>query len=83
MGRALLNALTLSGDALLAAFLAPRCVCCRIALESPLGGPVCQRCWEDTRAADGRYTGALREIIHGLKYRRAPLAGAAAGRAAA
>jgi ComF family protein len=80
MGRALLNALTLSGDALIAAFLAPRCVCCRCALESPLGGPVCPRCWEDTRAADGRYTGALREIIHGLKYegRRSlarPLAG--------
>jgi hypothetical protein len=36
MGRALLNALTLSGDALLAAVLAPRCVCCRCPLESAL-----------------------------------------------
>jgi ComF family protein len=80
MGRALLNALTLGGDALLAACLAPSCLCCRRPLESPLGGPVCRRCWEDARAADGRYTGALREIIHGLKYegRRSlsrPLAG--------
>jgi ComF family protein len=67
MGRAL-NALTLSGDALLAACLAPRCACCRRMLESPIGGPVCPRCWEDARAADGRYDGALREIIHAMKY---------------
>jgi ComF family protein len=70
MGKAqtLRTALTLTGDALLAACLAPRCACCRGTLESPISGPVCPRCWEDARAADGRYHGALREIIHALKY---------------
>lgn len=61
-------ALTWTGDALLAACLAPRCACCHCALESPIAGPVCARCWEETRTADGRYDGALRQVIHALKY---------------
>ena len=61
-------ALTWTGDGLLAACLAPRCACCHGALASPLAGPVCTRCWEDARTADGRYDGALRQVIHALKY---------------
>ena len=61
-------ALIWTGDALLAACLAPRCACCHGALESPIAGPVCARCWEDTRTADGRYDGTLRQVIHALKY---------------
>ena len=37
-------------------------------LASPLDGPVCARCWEDARTADGRYDGPLRQVIHALKY---------------
>lgn len=66
--QALRAALTLTGNALVGACLAPRCACCHRTLESPLDGAVCPRCWEDARAADGRYEGALREIIHALKY---------------
>jgi ComF family protein len=66
--QALRSALTLTGNALVGACLAPLCACCHRTLESPLGGPVCPRCWEDARAADGRYHGALREIIHAMKY---------------
>ena len=61
-------ALTHGGDALLAALLAPVCACCRQSLESPLNGPVCQRCWMDAQLADGRYDGALREVLHAFKY---------------
>jgi ComF family protein len=61
-------ALTLAGDALVAACLAPECACCRRPLQSPLSGPVCSRCWQDVNAADGCYNGALRDIIHALKY---------------
>ena len=66
--QALRAALTLTGNALVSACLAPICACCHRPLESPLGGPVCPRCWQDARAADGRYEGALREIIHAMKY---------------
>jgi ComF family protein len=66
--QALRTALTVTGNALVGACLAPCCACCRRALDLPLGGPVCPRCWEDARAADGRYDGALREIIHAMKY---------------
>lgn len=66
--QALRAALTLTGNALVGAYLAPLCACCARTLESPLGGPVCPRCWEDARAATGRYDGALREIIHAMKY---------------
>jgi len=61
-------ALTLGGNALIAACLAPECACCHQSLESPLDGPVCVRCWRDADVADGRYQGALREIIHAFKY---------------
>ena len=61
-------ALRTTGDALLAACLAPACACCHQVLESPLDGPVCARCWVDARTADGRYDGALRHLIHALKY---------------
>ena len=33
-----------------------------------MAGPVCARCWEDIRTADGRYDGTLRQVIHALKY---------------
>jgi ComF family protein len=62
------TALTLGSNALIAACLAPDCACCGHRLESPLDGPVCVRCWRDAYAADGRYQGALRDIIHALKY---------------
>ena len=70
MGKAqtLRTALTATGDALLAALLAPDCACCHQSLESSLQGPVCRRCWVDAQLADGRYDGALREIIHAFKY---------------
>lgn len=61
-------ALIQTGDSLIAACLAPQCACCHDTLESPLAGPVCARCWEDARTADGRYDGALRDVIHALKY---------------
>ena len=57
-----------AADALLAALLNPLCAGCRVTLESPLNGPVCGRCLIDARLADGRYDGALREIIHAFKY---------------
>lgn len=66
--QALRAALTLTGNALAGACLAPSCACCHGPLESPLDGPVCPRCWEDARAAGGRYDGTLREIIHAMKY---------------
>ena len=39
-----------------------------LTLAAPLNGPVCPRCWIEARIADGRYNGALREIIHAFKY---------------
>jgi ComF family protein len=70
MGKAeaLRTALTQGSDALIAALLAPCCACCRRTLDTPLAGPICARCWEDARAAAGRYEGALRDIIHAFKY---------------
>lgn len=66
--QALRFALTQTGDSLLAAVLAPACACCRQTLDAPLAGPVCDRCWQDARLADGKYDGTLREIIHAYKY---------------
>jgi len=66
--QALRAVLTLTGNALAGACLAPCCACCHGPLESPLDGPVCPRCWEDARAAGGRYDGTLRDIIHAMKY---------------
>jgi ComF family protein len=66
--QALRSALTLAADGLIAATLAPCCGCCKQPLAAPLDGPICPRCWYEARIADGRYTGALREIIHAFKY---------------
>ena len=70
MGKAeaIRTALTWTANGLLAACLAPRCACCHGTLESPIAGPACARCWEDARSAGGRYDGALRQVIHALKY---------------
>jgi ComF family protein len=55
-------------DALAAASLAPVCVACERALDTPLSGPVCTPCWQEARAARGQYQGALRRIIQAFKY---------------
>jgi ComF family protein len=55
-------------EALLAASLAPVCVACEGALDTPCSGPVCPSCWHEARASGGRYEGALRRIIHAFKY---------------
>jgi ComF family protein len=71
-------------DAVLAALLAPPCVCCGRVLDRPLAGAVCEACWSTlprlhrpaecvsnriTRsAAIGEYEGTLRTLIHALKY---------------
>ena len=71
-------------NALLAALVAPPCAICLRVLDAPLDGAVCPSCWAAvaprlltpiggsriiaTAAAIGEYDGALREIIHALKY---------------
>ena len=71
-------------DAVLAALLAPPCICCGRVLERPLAGAVCDGCWSTlphdaspvTRlspriacsTAIGEYEGTLRAIIQALKY---------------
>lgn len=91
-------------DALISVVLAPRCACCDRALEDPLDGAVCRRCWSAVEIATGPLCrtcgdtlntwreatlcarcsrtprvitmgraigpndGALREILHALKY---------------
>lgn len=73
-------------DAVLAALLAPPCVCCGHVLDRPLAGAVCQTCWSTLpclqqpaacvssrivrSTAIGDYEGTLRTIIHALKYDR-------------
>jgi len=42
--------LAVAADALLAAFLAPRCAACADPLERPTGGPVCESCWARVEA---------------------------------
>lgn len=71
-------------NALLSALVAPPCaVCCRL-LDAPLDGAVCHSCWSaiapsrtrpvslghgiSAACAIGDYEGALRDIIHALKY---------------
>ena len=54
-------------DTLVGIVLAPRCVACEQALDAPLHGPACHRCW-DAIDDSGRYEGPLREIIHAFKY---------------
>lgn len=55
-------------DALVSAVCAPCCAACARVLDGPLDGPVCPRCWDEARASDGTYEGALRHIIHAFKY---------------
>jgi ComF family protein len=71
-------------DAILAVALGASCASCGEILEQPSRGPVCPTCWRsvdatipclfgvsgaiDDAAALGLYDGALRSIIHSLKY---------------
>jgi ComF family protein len=71
-------------DAVLAVALGASCAACGELLEHPTRGPVCDACWisilppapllcETWRAVDrmqamGLYDGALRAIVHALKY---------------
>ena len=71
-------------DALLAAALGASCAACGELLEHPTHGPVCDACWRSIAAlppslfqisgaishaqAIGPYEGALRSVIHSLKY---------------
>ncbi|MGE5815154.1 MAG: ComF family protein [Acidobacteriota bacterium] len=71
-------------DGLLAILLAPACASCREPLPSPTSGIVCDACWRAARAiappffvpcvdaceAAGVYDGALRGIVHALKYQK-------------
>jgi ComF family protein len=81
--RAARDAVAQTANALLAAVLAPPCAACTHVLDRPLDGPVCAACWASitrltplsfhTNAIDagrsaGEYEGALREIVHALKY---------------
>ena len=40
-------------DAVLAVTLAPACAACHRVLDSPLGGPVCEHCWDGVRPLVG------------------------------
>jgi ComF family protein len=69
-------------DSLLSALFAPPCAVCARVLDRPLDGAVCADCWSAVSfshpvrgdaliaraGALGEYEGALREIIHALKY---------------
>jgi ComF family protein len=70
-------------NALLSALVAPPCAVCSRLLDSPLDGAVCECCWGavapsalsvslghtiSSACAIGDYEGALRDIIHALKY---------------
>jgi ComF family protein len=71
-------------DAVLAVALGASCAACGELLEHPTGGPVCGACWQSIAAqtpplvqvsavieraqAIGLHEGALRSIIHALKY---------------
>ena len=69
-------------DAILCALLSPPCAACGRLLDHPLNGAVCARCWDSiaprgstfsTRSigracAIGSYEGALRDVLHALKY---------------
>jgi len=79
-------------DAVLAVTLGASCAACGALLERPTCGPVCDSCWRsiallpppafrisseiDRAQAIGGHDGALREIVHALKYEgRRSLAG--------
>ena len=69
-------------DGLIALLFAPGCAACHQPLASPTSGIVCDACWRaahtiappfslpclDLCEAAGIYDGALREIVHALKY---------------
>jgi ComF family protein len=71
-------------DAVLAVTLGASCAACGSLLEHPTRGPVCDGCWRsitllpppafrisseiDRAQAVGPHDGALREIVHALKY---------------
>jgi ComF family protein len=69
-------------NALLSALIAPPCGTCGSVLDQPLDGAVCDRCWAAIRPcrssfslpsiaraqAMGPYEGALRDVLHALKY---------------
>lgn len=71
-------------DAVLAVALGASCAACGETLEHPTQGPVCGRCWRsiaapapplvqvtaviDRAQAIGLYDGALRSVVHALKY---------------
>lgn len=71
-------------DSVIAVLLAPPCAACGEPLSAPTSGIVCERCWRAARTvappffiphvsaceAGGVYAGALREIVHALKYDR-------------
>jgi ComF family protein len=69
-------------NALLSALLSPPCAACGRVLDQPLSGAVCAPCWDSVVAvssafsieviraarAIGWYEGALRDVLHALKY---------------
>jgi ComF family protein len=72
-----------AADALLSVVLAPSCAACGELLEHPTRGAACLRCWRSIRpltptmylsasvsrvASAGAYEGALRAIVHAIKY---------------
>jgi ComF family protein len=77
------STLRTAADAVLSALLAPPCAACGLVNDRPLDGAVCIHCWDSIgrggpvydgpapivrSAALGEYEGALRAIIHALKY---------------
>jgi ComF family protein len=71
-------------NALLSAVIAPPCAACGRVLDRPLDGAVCDVCWDSVIShvapfslqaiargrSIGAYEGALRDILHALKYGR-------------
>jgi ComF family protein len=71
-------------DSVLAVLVAPACASCGEPLSAPTSGIVCEGCWRAARTlappffiphadgceAAGVYAGALREIVHALKYKK-------------
>jgi ComF family protein len=71
-----------AGNGLLKLAFAPPCAACGDPLDRPIDGCVCPRCWAaiepppyvewpssiSAAAAAGDYAGAMRDIVHALKY---------------
>ena len=78
------RSLTRTLDGAIAVLFAPACAACERPLDAPTEGPVCRQCWTSIAAtvpatlpaagaidrgiAAGAYDGALRNILHALKY---------------